>query len=73
MRHQDAHPDPQDDCFGCKCLHQAVQVTSVKHNGDEIQKVPVVAEAGHPRSGEVIGHHHVHPDGRVDAVINMEG
>jgi hypothetical protein len=65
--HRLAHPEPVDGCFGCRVLGIGFQGLQSRYGSDPVETKPVVGDEG-SRSGRVMGEHHVHWDGRRDAV-----
>ena len=67
MNHRSKHPEPVDDCFGCKALTIGWQGLKSSED-DPMRAVPVIAEEG-VRGGKKIGTHTEHWDGRQDATV----
>jgi len=68
MRHIDSHPEPIENCFGCRVSGVGVQTLQIKHGKDPVQKLPVIGEEG-ARAGKTVGRHDEHWDGRRDATV----
>lgn len=71
MSHSEHHPEPVQDCFGCKVSgigFQSHQSRAGGRSSDPVQRNPVVAEEG-PLRGSVVGHHVQHWDDRQDAHV----
>ena len=65
--HRIAHPEPVENCFGCKTLGIGFQGLQSRLGADPVQTVPIVADDGN-RAGQTVGRHEIHWDGRKDAV-----
>lgn len=69
MGHRSAHPEPVEDCFGCKVQGIGFQGLKSRQGADPTRTTPVITEEG-PRAGAIGGVKTEHWDGRQDATVH---